>query len=126
MSRNKLGRKKKELTRIQGKAIIPFNAAIRAEATKEIYQRRLESFLEDQQTDVDTFVERAKSDHNWIQDIVFTHCLEIKEKVDKKELEAGSAMNYLKPLKLLLEMNDIGNAVNWRKAYRVLPTPRRR
>jgi hypothetical protein len=116
---------KKSLAFLEGKTIEPFKAAIRSEATLDVYQRRLETFLESLGLHVDDFVAIARKDHNWIQNVMFKHAIEVKEKIARKELQSGTGSNYIKPVKLLLEMNDIGNAVNWKKIYRVLPTPRK-
>jgi hypothetical protein len=43
-----------------------------------------------------------------------------KQRFLGKEIEASSVRNKLKPLKLLLEMNDV-NGVNWREISRMMP-----
>lgn len=51
--------------------------------------------------------------------------MEMKEIVAKKEIEGSSAFNYLKPVRLLLDMNDLQGSVNWKQGYRVLHSSRR-
>lgn len=47
----------------------------------------------------------------------------IKERIEKKEITAATALNYLKTIKLFCEMNDI--ILPWKRITRGLPKARR-
>ena len=71
-----MGRKSKDFSRLEGESIKPFLAAIKSPATAEVYQRRLVTFLEHVDMDVDGFVAVAKKNPRWAQDIVLKFCLQ--------------------------------------------------
>ncbi|SRR5712692_3176201 len=109
---------------IRGEAAQAFFEAIRSPATRESYERRLIFFLNTIDMPVDKFVGRAKVNPEWAQKIVLGHMLKQKERYLNKEIQASSVRTYLKPLKLLLEMNDVVG-INWRKISRMMPAARR-
>lgn len=49
--------------------------------------------------------------------------LKQKERVLRKEIEASSLNNLKKPIRLLLEMNDV-TGINWKKISRMMPISR--
>ena len=118
------GRKPKDRGLLQGKTIKPFQEAIRSEATREVYERRLATFLTDIGYDVDTFVVKAKANPKWAQETVTDYLMKQKERALNKEIEPSTVGNVKKPVKLLLEMNDVTD-INWKKISRMLPSSRR-
>jgi hypothetical protein len=108
------GRERKDRSLVQGESARVFFEAIRSRYTREQYERRLITFFERLGTDVDQFVARAKQDPQWGQKVVIDHMLKEKERFLSKEIEASSVRSKMKPIKLLLEMNDV-TGVNWGK-----------
>jgi hypothetical protein len=45
-----------------------------------------------------------------------------KERIGKNEISEGTLRNYLKPIKLFFEMNDI--ILPWKKIVKGLPSPK--
>lgn len=121
--RNRFGRTPLDRSPLEGKYIIPFRDAIRSEATRDPYERRLLSFLNDYEMDVDTFVRRAKKNPRWAQDLIIKDLRVMKERMEKNEIASGTVGNMKKPIKLLLEMNDI-SGINWKKISKVMPRVR--
>jgi integrase len=109
---------------VKGEAANTFFEAIRSPATKESYERRLIRFLTAVNMPVDEFITKAKADPAWAQKIVLDHMLKQKERYLNKQIQASSVRTYMKPLKLLLEMNDVVG-INWRKISRMMPAARR-
>jgi hypothetical protein len=89
-----------------------------------VYQRRLATFLEHIGLDADGFVARAGANGAWAQERILEYLLREKERAARKEIETSSVGNVKKPVKLLLEMNDVGG-INWKKISRMLPSARR-
>jgi len=52
------------------------------------------------------------------------YLLKEKERALNKEIEPSTVVNVKKPVKLLLEMNDV-TGINWKKISRILPSARR-
>jgi len=101
-----------------------FLEAIKSPATREVYKRRLASFLEYIGMDVDRFVRKAKAQPKWAQETIVEYLLKEKERVARKEIGPSTVGNVKKPVKLLLEMNDVSE-INWKKISRILPRGRR-
>ncbi len=118
------GRKLKDLSLLEGKASKLFLEAIKSPTTREIYQRRLATFLEYVGMDVDSFVGKAKKNSRWAQNQILSFLLNEKERASRKEIEPSTVGNMKKPVKLLLEMNDV-SGINWKKISRLLPSARR-
>ena len=53
---------------------------------------------------------------------VMKYCIIQRNRVQKREISEGTLRNYLKPIKLFFEMNDID--VPWKKITRGLPSPK--
>ena len=70
-----------------------------------------------------SFVEKARKDNNW----AFLRVLEFlqfqKDRIERKEIVAGTLKNYSKAIRLFCEMSEI--EIPWRKITRGLPRPRR-
>jgi integrase len=118
------GRERKDRSLVAGESAKVFFEAIRSRYTKEQYERRLITFLERLGMDVDYFVAKAKQDPSWGQKAVLDYMLKEKERFLGKEIEASSARSKMKPIKLLLEMNDV-TGVNWGKVSKMMPPARR-
>ncbi|MEM3502540.1 MAG: site-specific integrase, partial [Candidatus Bathyarchaeia archaeon] len=74
--------------------------------------------------DVDRFVGEAKAQPRWAQERIISYLLREKERAVKGEISPSSVGNVKKPVKLLLEMNDV-SGINWKKISRILPSARR-
>lgn len=109
---------------LKGEAAKPFFEAFRSPITKDSYERKLITFLTSIQMNVDDFVGEAKKKPEWAQKVVMDYMLRRKERFLKKELQASSVRDTIKPLKLLLEMNDV-TGINWRKIAKMMPAARR-
>ena len=117
------GRKPRDLSLLKGKTIGLFLEAIKSPVTRQVYERRLATFLEYAGMDVDSFVAKAKAKPRWAEDQILKFLLTQKERALKKEIEPGTVANVKKPVKLLLEMNDVSQ-INWKKISRILPRAR--
>lgn len=73
---------------------------------------------------VDDFVDKAKKDPVWAQKTILDYMLRQKARFQNKEIQASTIRSLIKPIKLLLEMNDI-TSVNWRKMTKMMPSVRR-
>ena len=116
----KHGRSKKDRSILEGEAVVPFRAAIRSEFTRLPYERRLATFLESIGMNLDAFIKKSGNDVKWAQSTIMKYLLYQKERVGRKEIQASTLSGIKKPLKLVLEMNDI-QGVNWNKINRMLP-----
>ena len=69
------------------------------------------------------FVERARKDKNW----AFCRVLEFlqfqKDRIERKEIVAGTLKNYSKAIRLFCEMSEI--EIPWKRITRGLPRPKR-
>ncbi len=118
------GRKSRDLSSLEGESIKPFLEAIKSPATSEVYQRRLATFLEYVGMDVDAFVAKCKGDSKWAQEVILKFLLNEKGRAARNEIVAGTVSNVKKPVRLLLDMNDV-TGINWKKLSRMLPSVRR-
>jgi hypothetical protein len=118
------GRKPRDLSLLEGKATRLFLEAVKSPVTQEVYKRRLATFLEYATMDVDSFVAKAKANPHWAEGVVLNYLLDQKERALKKEIQAITVGNVKKPVKLLLEMNDV-SGINWKKISRIMPSARR-
>jgi integrase len=109
---------------LQGESIDQFRAAIRNPITRDQYERRLIAFLKMVKMTPDEFVVKAKSQCSTIEKIIISFISAENDRVENKEITAGTVANVLKPIKTLLEMNDV-TSLNWKKIKRVLPKVRR-
>jgi len=113
------GRKPRDLSLLNGEATKLFLEAIRSPVTCEVYKRRLVAFLEYAEMDVDTFVVEAKKNPRWAENLILSYLLKEKEKAVRREIEPSTVGNVKKPVKLLLEMNDV-SGINWKKISHIL------
>jgi integrase len=72
----------------------------------------------------DEFVGLAKTNPASVEKMVIDFVLKEKHRLEQGSIASSTIGNKLKPIKLMLEMNDaIG--LNWKKIKRLLPSPRR-
>lgn len=64
----------------------------------------------------------AKDEPVVLQSNLIKYCIFQRKRVENKEISEGTLRNYLKPIKLFFEMNDIN--VAWKKITKGLPSPR--
>jgi hypothetical protein len=55
--------------------------------------------------------------------MIIGFAFKLKSRYEKGEIAAGTVHNYVKCVRLLLEMNDV--LLNWKKISRILPKVRR-
>ncbi|MBI3842936.1 MAG: integrase, partial [Thaumarchaeota archaeon] len=104
-----------------------FYQGIRADATREAYERRLRYILSDVLSDIleGTFEERAsqfvrlaKEKPDWTRDLLLCLSKKLRERTDLPKddsdyLSPGTFGNYFKPIKKILDMNDV--AIPWKR-----------
>lgn len=69
------------------------------------------------------FVERGAKDNKWVMENVVRFFQYQRDRVDRKEIAGATVQNFVKCIKLFLEVNDI--AIPWIKIKRGLPKGRR-
>jgi integrase len=105
--------------------------AMKSPATKEKYLMRLGKFLnflnlqkegtlEDKSR---AFAEKGRNDNVWAFNSILKFIQLLKERVDRKEITAGTIRNYVKSIKLFCQMADI--LIPWDKITRGIPKGRR-
>jgi integrase len=105
--------------------------AMKSPATKEKYSMRLGKFLnflnlekggtlEDKSR---AFAEKGRNDNVWAFNSILRFIQLLKERVDRKEITAGTIRNYVKSIKLFCQMADI--SIPWEKITRGIPKGRR-
>jgi len=118
------GRKRKDLSLLEGDSARPFLEAVDSKVTIEVYKRRLATFLEFVGLNVDEFTSKSRKNPKWSEQTITKYLLTQKERVTRKEISASTVSSLKKPIKLLLDMNDI-TRINWKKIGRMLPRVRR-
>jgi len=69
------------------------------------------------------FAKKGRDDNIWAFNSILSFIQLLKERVDRKEITAGTIRNYVKSIKLFCQMADI--AIPWKKITRGLPRGRR-
>jgi integrase len=87
------------------------------------YERRLIGFLNHVKLTPDEFVTLGRNDPATVERKLISFIGFQKSRVDKGEITGATISNFLKAVRLLLEMNDV--SVNWKKIRRTLPRSRR-
>lgn len=64
----------------------------------------------------------AKTNNPLLQSHLIKYCIFQKERVERSEISEGTLRNYLKPIKLFFEMNDV--VLPWKKITKGLPSPK--
>jgi len=97
---------------------------MKSPATKEKYLMRLGKFLdflhlleggalEDKSR---VFAEKGRNDNVWAFNNILKFIQLLKERVNRKEITAGTIRNYVKSIKLFCQMADI--SIPWEKITR--------
>jgi integrase len=121
-----------EEEQLQGK-VDPYTLfvyGIRSPYTKESYFRRLRGFFDAINLDKDTtfrercntFVHKGRNHSNWAFNNIIRSLHYQKERVQSKEITAGTLHNYVKTIKMFCEVTDI--VIPWKKITRGLPKGR--
>ncbi len=119
----------KKLTEYKSDSYSLFLFAINSPFTKEKYVPRLNKFFEyinlrgSIQEKCSTFVKNANDQPPWALGSVIKYLQMSKDRVEKKEITAATAMNAVKTIKLFCEMNDI--LLPWKRITRGFPKARR-
>ena len=119
----------KELIEFESDPYSLFTFAINSPLTKEKYVPRLNKLFDfinlngTIQERCLIFVKNAKEEPSWVVGCVIRFLQMNKERVEKKEITAATALNYVKTIKLFCEMNDI--LLPWKRITRGLPKARR-
>lgn len=71
----------------------------------------------------DDFIAMAKKKPFAVEKMIITFISKQNSRAENGEITTGTVVNFLKAVRLLLEMNDV--SLNWRKIRRVLPRARR-
>ena len=108
---------------LQGECIELFRAAIKSPYTRDPYERRLINFLNQVNLTPDELVTLGKKEPSAVEKIVMVFIATQKARVEKGEITGATVSNFLKAVRLLLEMNDV--SLNWKKIRRILPRSRR-
>ena len=103
-----------------------FINAIRAEQTRRKYRARLNTFFEFisiPNTNIEErckiFLKNCQGNPKYAMNSIFRFIIHLKERMNRKEIVVSTIYNYLKPIKLFCEMNDI--VVKWKKITLGLP-----
>ncbi|MFL6430174.1 MAG: hypothetical protein ACJ71X_01785, partial [Nitrososphaeraceae archaeon] len=123
-----------EKERLQEEDMDPYTLfayGIRSPYTKESYLRRLRGFFDAINLDKDvtfdnrfnSFVYKARNDSSWAFNNIIRFLHYQKNRVENKEIAAGTLHNYVKTLKTFCEVTDI--VIPWKKITRGLPKGRR-
>ncbi|MFB5598477.1 MAG: hypothetical protein ACE5RJ_05645, partial [Nitrosopumilaceae archaeon] len=104
-----------------------FLYAMKSDATKSRYKRRLRNFFDylelkgDLSEQAKQFIANTKKNGNtWASAKLMKFLSYQRERVDRNEIAVGTLRNYYKPTKLFLEMNEI--ELPWKKIGRgILP-----
>jgi integrase len=108
---------------LQGESVDLFRAAIKSPWTRDPYERRLINFLNYVVMSPDEFISLAKNDPCTAEKKLIAFISEHKRRVENREITGATVSNFLKAIRLLLEMNDV--SLNWKKIRRILPSARR-
>lgn len=119
----------KELTEFESDPYSLFLFGINSPLTKQKYVPRLNKFFDfinlggSVEERCKTFVVKSKDEPSWVICCVIKFLQTNKERVERKEITAATALNYVKTIKLFCEMNDI--LLPWKRITRGLPRARR-
>ena len=109
---------------LEGECITIFRGAVRSSHTLDPYERRLVGFFSGMGKTCDEFVNLARTSPATAERMIIEFVLKEKQRARERAIVNGTINNTLKPIKLLLEMNDVVG-VNWKKIKRLLPSARR-
>ncbi|MDR4490058.1 MAG: hypothetical protein R2685_04045 [Candidatus Nitrosocosmicus sp.] len=104
--------------------------AMKSPVTKQKYQKRLEKFFDFLGLEGNTIEEKSitfvklsnEKDNSWVFNVVLKFMQSLLERFNEKEITGSTVRNYLKSIKLFLEIADI--QIAWKKISRGLPRAR--
>ena len=107
--------------------------ALKAPESKRQYPKRLKVFLDfltsknelshsDLENQCREFMTKSQTDPRWANKKLMEFVLYQKERVYKEEIVYATIRNYLKTVKLFLEMNSDVPIVNWKRITKGLPS----
>ena len=108
-----------------------FKYSIRSELTRKYYERRLRTFFDFIQFEIEIkdveircnhFAERGKININWTLNHIIRFLQFQKERVENAEITAATLKNFVKSLKVFCDSADID--IPWKKITRGLPKGR--
>lgn len=110
---------------LEGETMPIFRGAVKSKFTRNHYERHLRYFFDFSKSNADSLVEKSKKDPIWIEKEIIAYIRMLMSRVENDKesqdhIAASSVGNYIKPLRLFLEMNDI--LLNWKKLNRLLPS----
>src|SRR5215208_782529 len=108
---------------LQGESFELFSAAIRSPATRDPYERKLLGILKRVDLMPDEFAQFAKESPLAAEKKILSLLSQDRLRIERGEITGGTVNNWLKAVRLFLEMNDV--ILNWKKIRRMLPTIRR-
>lgn len=88
-----------------------------------VRRRKITEELRNLQQKAYLFVERARMDKNWAFYRILDFLQFQKERIERKEIVAGTLKNYSKAIRLFCEMSEI--EIPWKRITRGLPRPKR-
>jgi hypothetical protein len=125
--------RKEDIQSISEEPLQLFYQGIKSPVTKEKYTRTLKRILCDVLEDILTgtfeeraaqFVNRSKSDPAWAMGVLLSISKKLRDrtelqKTDKDYLSPNSFSRYFKPIKKLLDMNEV--PIAWKRVYSTFP-----
>jgi hypothetical protein len=105
-----------------------FKYALKSKDVQRQYPSLLGRFLNflrlqgDMEARCNQLYKLGKENSQLLQSHLLKYCMFHKERTNKNEISEGTLRNYLKPLKLFFEMNDI--ILPWKKIIKGLPSPK--
>jgi hypothetical protein len=106
-----------------------FVYAIKSPLTRKKYEGRLAKFFEFADIPGETlgarcivFEQKARTNPSWTTLVIVKFLQSLKQRVENKEISGATVRNYVKPIRLFCEMNEI--TVPWKKIMRGLPSSR--
>jgi hypothetical protein len=112
-----------------------FLYALRANESKRQYPRRLKVCFDylDQKDELSCstleqqcveFIKKTKENTRWANNQLMQFLVFQMQRVEKGEIVATTIRNYIKALKLFIDMNSEVPLVNWKKLTKTLPPPK--
>ena len=106
-----------------------FMYAIKSPLNRKKYEGRLAKFFnfigmagETLERRCAAFEEKSRADPKWAASMIIEFLQSLKQRVENKEISGATVRDYVKPIRLFCEMNEI--TVTWKKIMRGLPRSR--